>query len=574
MEREIASLIVNQYSYYPFVMVTGPRGAGKTTLCRELFPDLTYANLESPEQREFATRDPNGFLASLGDHAIIDEIQRAPDLISYLQFHERDAQGQVRFILISSEKSNSIESMNASLAGGTVTLCVLPLTLSERERVGASGTLNDVLFSGFYPGIHDQAMASRELLSGYFAAFLDRDIRRIGGVRDLDKFELFTRLCAGRIGRTMDLVALGRDAGVSHTTARNWLQVLETTFIAFRLSPTQADTPKRLVKSPKLYFYDVGLAAYLMGIETSDQIITHPLRGALFENMVVAEAAKYRFNKGKPPNLSFFRDNHGLECELLLDLPSALAAIEIKSSATIPSDAFDSLNAIESAVPGIESKCLVYGGTTLQSKGDIEVVPFNRVSETLAGLEIDQDVASSTEPRIDAPISTLDSNRLNDVFAHWIDPTIQSLRSSLAEFQTTFGSISNLEFVEYGQNQVISPSLFSADTWESTKRDHLAMGLDKLSEQEPLTLVHQTTLTGFTSDERGELAIEVRFRWTLSSEGLRQMVTIDGESIRALDSEIVAYERVGTFSAAIGDISAEVLDQIRTQIERHLENAG
>ena len=574
IERELAAVLVNQYSNYPFVMVTGPRGAGKTTFCCKLFPHLPYTNLESPEQREFATRDPNGFLASLGDRAIIDEIQRAPDLIPCLERQEIDTQRDGGFIMISSENSEIIESIKESFAGWIMTLCLLPLTLSETALAGSSGALNDVLYSGFYPRVHDQAITPREALSRYFATFLDGDIRRIGGVRDLDKFELFTRLCAGRIGRTMDLVALGRDAGVSHTTARNWFQVLEASFIAFRLPPTTADTRKRLVKSPKLYFYDVGLAAYLMGIETSDQIITHPLRGALFENMVVAETMKYRFNKGKPANLHFFRDNHGLECELLLGLPSALAAIEIKSSATIPSDAFDSLNAIESAVPDIESKCLVYGGTNLQSNGDIEVVPFNRVSETLAGLEIGKDVASSTEPRIDTAISSMDSDRLNDLYAHWIDPMIQTLRSSLEEFQSTFGSISQLEFVEYGQNQVISPTLFSADTWESTKQDHLAIGLDGLSEQEPLTLVHQTTFTGFTSDERGELAIEVRIQWVLSGEGLRQTVWIDGESMHDLDSELVAYENLSTSSKSTDGTRNQVLDEIRIEIERHRENTG
>ena len=570
----MAGLLIDRFSHVPYVMVTGPRGAGKTTLCRESLPHLPYVDLELPERREFATQDPNGFLASLGDHAIIDEIQRAPDLIRYLQLDETDKQQDGRFIFISSENSEIIGAMNESLVGRAATLCLLPLTLRERTRAGASGTLNDVLYSGFYPRIYDQAISLRKVLSECFATFLDRDIRRIGGVRDVANFDLFTRLCAGRVGRTMDLVALGRDAGVSHTTARNWFRILEDTYIAFRLPPTQAETHKRLVKSPKLYFYDVGLAAYLMGIETSDQITTHPLRGALFENMVVTEALKYRFNKGMPSNLSFFRDNHGLECELLFGRQTSDAVMEIRSSATIPPDALDSLSAIEQALPDVESKYLIYGGTVHQSRSDVEIVPFNSVSELFEKLEISRDIESTDEYRVDAPMSSLDSNRLNDVYAHWVNPVIQSLTSSLEEFQTTFGSISQLEFVEHGQNQVISPTLFSAESWETTKQDHLAVGLDELSEREPLTLVHQTTLTGFASDERGELAIEVRFQWTLSNEGLRQMVLIDGESMGDLDSELVAYENLGSFGASIDSSSAEVLDQIRTQIARHEENTA
>ena len=290
--------------------------------------------------------------------------------------------------------------------------------------------------------------------------------------------------------------------------------------------------------------------------------------------MVVAEVLKNRFNKGRPSNLSFFRDNHGLECELLFGLSSAQVAIEIRSSTTIPSDGFDTLNSIENALPDVESKYLVYSGLVRQSRGDIEIVPFNDVSVALEGLEIEQDASYSTETHIDVPISSLDSNRLNDVYTHWINPMIRSLTISLEEFQTTFGSISRLEFVEYGQNQVISLTLFSAETWESTKQDHLAIALDELSEREPLTLVHQTTLTGFASDARGELAIEIRFQWTLSSEGLRQMVSIDGEFISDLDSELVAYENLRTFSASIEGTSVEVLDRIRTQIEGYVVNTA
>lgn len=566
----MASALSSWFSKFPFITVTGPRGSGKTTLCRETFPNLAYADLEMPEQRQFAAQDPRGFLTSLGDRAIIDEISRAPELLPYLHVDAGAPRRNGRYILTSSENLEIIRLTNESLPSSNAMLCLLPLTLDERKATGSSVVLNDVLFSGFFPRIHEQPLDPRSTLSDYFGRLVERDIPRMGGVRDRTGFERFTRICAGRIGRTLDLVAIGRDAGVSHTTARNWFRVLEASYIAFRLPPVQANTSKRIVKSPKLYFYDVGLATYLLGIEVSDQITTHPLKGALFENMVVVEALKSRFNYGKPSNLTFFLDNHGLECELLSELQTSQAAIEIRSSATIPSDAFESLRAIERALPATETKSIVYGGTERQFRNDVEIVPFDSLSEFLRKLEADQSIEPAIDERIGLEMSTRDLNRLDDVYTHAISPLIQSLTTSMAEFETVFESISQLEFVEYGQNQVISPMLFSSETWESTKLAHLEIALDELSEKSPLTLVHQVTLTGISSTGRGELATEVRCAWTLSNVGLEQWIAIDGAPKHHLGSELVGYEEVATFSSPVDQICSDVRLEIRERVEKHI----
>ena len=208
-------------------------------------------------------------------------------------------------------------------------------------------------------------------------------MRRLGGIRNLSAFRLFVRLCAGRVGQLLNLSALGSDAGVSHTTAREWLTILETSYVIFQLPPFHANIRKRLVKSPKLYFYDVGLASYLLGIEGPEQVPTHPLRGALFENVVVAEALKHRFNRGLQPNLSFFRDSRGLECDLLYETGHGIRAIEIKSGATVASDYFTAINRVAELIPDVAAKTVVYGGTGRQSRSDCEVVPLSGLTGVL-----------------------------------------------------------------------------------------------------------------------------------------------------------------------------------------------
>ena len=387
IEREITPCLLKLFEQYPFVTVTGPRQSGKTTLCRAAFPHLKYVNLEAPNQREFAVSDPEGFLSLLGDGAILDEIQRVPELLSYLQVLADEAGQNGLFVLTGSEQFRLSDAISQSLAGRTALLRLLPFSLAERRQTGASDRVDDILYSGCYPRIHDQKLEPCQALGDYFETYVERDVRRIGEIRNLSSFRRFVRLCSGRVGQLANLSALGADAGVSHTTARHWLTVLEASYVVFQLPPFSANIRKRLVKSPKLYFYDVGLASHLIGIENAGQMSTHPLRGPLFENAVVVEALKHRFNWGRRANLSFFRDIRGLECDLLYEDGNDIGAIEIKSGATIASDYFDALNRIAKVLPQISAKAVVYGGLDRQCRRDGEVVPLADLGGVLKRFE-------------------------------------------------------------------------------------------------------------------------------------------------------------------------------------------
>lgn len=392
IEREITQRLTTLFQQYPFVTVTGPRQSGKTTLCRAAFPELDYANLEALDQRDFAESDPRGFLAQFSDGAIIDEVQHVPELMSYLQVIADERGQSGLFVLTGSEQFRLSEAINQSLAGRTALLRLLPLSLAELQRAGIGGSVDEMLYSGFYPRIIDQGLNPTQALGDYFETYVERDVRRLGEIRNLSNFRRFVRLCAGRIGQLVNLSSLGADAGVSHTTAREWLTVLEASYVIFQLPPYHANISQRLIKSPKFYFCDVGLAAYLIGIENAGQVATHPLRGPLFENAVVAEALKHRFNRGSQANLSFFRDAKGLECDLLYPADSGIAAFEVKSGATIGSDYFRSLHRVAQMVPDISSKTVVYGGETRQSRSDSEVIPLSDLRDLLDLLVIDPEL--------------------------------------------------------------------------------------------------------------------------------------------------------------------------------------
>ena len=389
IEREITPVLSSLFRQYPFVTVTGPRQSGKTTLCRAAFPDLKYANLEAPDQRNFAESDPRGFLAQLGEGAIIDEVQHVPALLSYLQVLADESGKNSLFILTGSEQFRLSEAISQSLAGRTALLRLLPFSMEERRRIGASDEIDDILYSGFYPRILDQGLEPHQALGDYLETYVERDVRRLGGIRNLTSFRHFVRLCAGRIGQLVNLTSLGSDAGVSRTTAQEWLTVLETSYVIFQIQPFYANIRKRLVKSPKLYFYDVGLASYLIGIENARQITTHPLRGPLFENAVVSEALKYRFNRGYRSNISFFRDSRGLECDLFYETGHGIGAVEVKSGSTIASDYFNSLDRVAELVPQVTRKAVIYGGSDAQSRTDCEVAPLSGVTNVLEQFEVE-----------------------------------------------------------------------------------------------------------------------------------------------------------------------------------------
>ncbi|MYD04924.1 MAG: ATP-binding protein [Acidimicrobiia bacterium] len=387
VEREITPYLISLFRQYPFVTVTGPRQSGKTTLCQAAFPEFAYANLEAPDQRHLAEVDPRGFLGRFDGPAIIDEIQHVPELLSYLQVIGDERKNNGQFVLTGSEQFPLADAISQTLAGRTALLRLLPFSLPERQEINVTQRVEDILFEGFYPRLHDQGLGPNQALGDYFETYVERDVRRLGGVGDLSAFRMFMRLCAGRVGRLVNLSSLGDDAGITHTTARAWLTILERSYILFRLHPLHANLRKRLVKTPKLYFYDVGLAAFLIGIEQADQIVTHPLRGALFENAVIAEAAKYRYNTGRRPNFSFYRDAKGLECDLLYETGEGIVAIESKSGATIAADAFRSLERISELLPQVRQRILVYGGADYQNRTNAQVSPIFDLHRTLRQLD-------------------------------------------------------------------------------------------------------------------------------------------------------------------------------------------
>ena len=385
IRREIAGLLPKLFRQYPFVSVTGPRQSGKTTLCQSVFDssDVKYISLDAMDVRERAERDPRGFLRDLGRPAVIDEVQHVPSLFSYLK-EVADASGaNGQYVLTGSENLKLNEAVSESLAGRIAQLRLLPFSFEERRRAGGTDSLAELVYSGFYPRIIDQHLEPRQVLADYFDTYVERDVRRMGGVGDLSAFRRFAALCAGRVGQLVNLTALGGDLGVTHTTVRHWLTVLERSYIAFLLPPYYANVRKRLVKSPKLYFYDVGLASHLLGIQEASQVTTHPLRGHLFENIVVAEAVKYGYNRGRQPRLSFYRESGGLECDLFYETGRGINAIEVKSGATVASDWFRPLGRVAGTVPSITAQTIVFGGEGAQSRSEVNVVPLGEFPSAL-----------------------------------------------------------------------------------------------------------------------------------------------------------------------------------------------
>ena len=568
IDRDITPRLVELFDRYPFVTVTGPRQSGKTTLCRETFPSLKYVNLEAPDQREFAESDPRGLLATLDGGAILDEIQRVPDLLSYLQVVADERGQNSLFVLTGSEHFKLSEAISQSLAGRTALLRLLPFSLAERQRSGADNRVDEILYAGFYPRIYDQELEPRQALSDYFETYVERDVRRVGDIRNLSSFQRFVRLCAGRVGQLTNTVALGSDAGVSHTTARNWIEVLEASYIAFRLPPFHANIRKRLTKSPKLYFYDVGLASHLIGIEHVEQIATHPLRGALFENMVVVEALKHRYNRGRGFNLSFFRDSRGLECDLLFESGRDVCGIEIKSGATIASDYFDALERVVRSVPNMSAKVVVYGGTARQSQSTGDVVPFSELSGLLARFEIDQEMADFVKDRLGPSPDESDEEILDRVYHTHIRPLIEELQEPLQKFVAPlFNYDHSFSRLEIGSRHISSQTLLEAKEWGKTKASYIVKRGFKLSDRYKLGFTREHDFQGYSGRGDAGTRLVLSIAWSLGAETVSRQVTINGTPLADLGARI-PYAGMDGGGAQVDRIVASILRAIMSAIER------
>lgn len=391
--RTLSKKLILLAQQFPVVSVTGPRQSGKTTLVRTVFPDYAYMNLEDLSEREFALTDPKSFLRRFSGGVILDEIQRVPSLLSYIQTFVDQNDSPGKFILTGSQNLLIMSNVSQTLAGRTALINLLPFTLGEilDDPFPATGktteissakqappfTLEEILFKGFYPRIHDKGLDAHDWLAAYYNTYVERDVRGVANIGNLDTFQRFVRLCAGRSGQLLNLSSLGADCGISHTTARQWISILQACFIVHLLVPHHANFAKRIIKSPKLYFFDTGLLCYLLRIKEPSDIITHPARGQIFESFIFSELYKMFANSGENPPLYFWRDRTGHEMDFILDYGTELIPIEAKSGETISSSFFEGFKYFTSlGPPASERGVLIHGGNELYERGKISVRPW------------------------------------------------------------------------------------------------------------------------------------------------------------------------------------------------------
>ncbi|MBU4209953.1 ATP-binding protein [Patescibacteria group bacterium] len=382
IKRELSKKIKGYLKSFPIVTITGPRQSGKTTLLKHLFPKRTYVSLEDPDKRAFAEEDPKRFLATFPAPVIFDEIQKVPRLFSYLQTLTDEIGKNGMYVLSGSQNFLLMEKISQSLAGRVGILSLLPFGFEElkNSKIVFGNNLDSVLFTGFYPRIWDKKLNAFDWYINYVQTYLERDVRQIKNVNNLRLFQRFLRLCAGRTGQILSLSSFANDCGISHNTANSWLSILEASYIIYLLPPYRKNFNKRLIKSPKLYFYDTGLACSLLGIENKRQLITHPLRGSLFETFVISELVKNRFNRGKIMNLSYFRDKSGHEIDCLIEEGGKIKAVEIKSGQTISSNFFKNLSYWQNlSKTDPKNSFVVYGGNEGQKRSLGTVVGWEKL---------------------------------------------------------------------------------------------------------------------------------------------------------------------------------------------------
>lgn len=378
VRRQIENTILEYTDKYPLIAVTGPRQSGKTTLLKTLFHNYEYVSLENPDVRSFAETDPNGFLNRYSEKVIFAEVQRVPSLFSYIQTRADEAPVMGRYILSGSQNFHLMSNITQSLAGRVAIFKLFPFDLQE---LNDAGLLNDDylenLVKGFYPAIFDREIPSRSFYSNYIQTYIQRDLTDLIAIKDLRMFQNFLGLCAARAGQLLNLSSLASDCGISQPTAKAWLSALENSYILFLLYPYHENFSKRIIKTPKLYFYDTGLLCHLLKITKAEQILTHPVKGNLFKNLVIAEYQKRIYHKNRTNDIWFWRDSAGNEVDLLIQDGLELNLVEIKAGQTVMSEMFNTLAYWEKISERKNLlKTLVYGGNERQTRSDGEVLPW------------------------------------------------------------------------------------------------------------------------------------------------------------------------------------------------------
>lgn len=381
IKRQAEVVLLDLAKGYPILAITGPRQAGKTTLAQSTFPDKRYVSLEDLDEREFADQDPRGFLARFPDGAILDEAQRCPNLFSYLQTRVDAEKRMGLFVLTGSQQFGLMSNITQTLAGRVGLIQLLPFSLQELQAANVPVlSLDDVLWRGMYPPIYDRNLAPEKWFANYVMTYIERDVRQVVEVQNLSLFQRFIKMCAARVGQLINMSSLATDCGVSHNTIRSWLSVLEAGYVVFLLQPHHQNFGKRLVKTPKLYFYDTGLAAFLLGIRDAEHLSIHSARGALFENFVVSELLKQRYNQGLASNLYFWRNNTGDEVDVVIEQGERLMPMEIKSGQTFNSDFLTGINKwMKIAGNAALTPQLVYGGSENMTRNGVEVRSWKQI---------------------------------------------------------------------------------------------------------------------------------------------------------------------------------------------------
>ena len=370
---------------YPIVTVLGPRQAGKTTLVQHELPDYAYVSLEDPDERMLAAEDPRAFLRRFPDNTIFDEVQRVPTLLSYLQGIVDKEQKNGRFVLTGSHQLELRAAVAQSLAGRTGLLHLLPLSIEELRQAGLTfDGFEDYVVHGFLPRVHSQNQRPFRAYANYYQTYIERDVRQLIELKDVSLFEKFIKLLAGRVGQLMDYQALSNAVGVSAKTIKQWLSVLEASYVVVKLPPYFENFGKRVVKSPKYFFTDVGLLAYLLGLETPSQVLRDPLLGSIFENLVVIEVLKQRYNSGYDANLYFFRDSNGSEIDLLCKTSNGLVGIEIKAASTWHGKFAEQLVRFATNNHPLHQSLVVYNGVELQLSNGVNAISYNKLVPALS----------------------------------------------------------------------------------------------------------------------------------------------------------------------------------------------